>query len=396
MNTQTQLVIFIIILSMFGLISSDIYIPSLPFIAQTFHISGGKITLSISVYLIALAISQIIYGVIVNSYGYKRILTLGIIIYIIASIGCALSNHIYSFLFFRFFQGIGAASGLVIGRYLISSQFSKDQSVQIYAIVYPFVSLSPAIAPLIGGYLTSYIGWKSNFYFLVIFAIIALYMTFKTPIKESKSDLKSIIFFQFISILKNRNFWRYTGVVCLIYQAWFIYLTQSTFVFKIFYGLSSEITGLLYLPLSAGIILANITTKKLLRFLSIDQIIGLGLIFFCIGGILFLSNLFLPQPSLTKIIFSMFIVSIANGSSLSLAVASAIHSSNEHTAAASGLVGFFQISSSGLISYWISHCIGQSISILSLSIFTLSTLCIFLFFFNFQYIDILKKTKLLR
>ncbi|MEB5477300.1 MFS transporter [Acinetobacter pollinis] len=171
MNTQTQLVIFIIILSMFGLISSDIYIPSLPFIAQTFHISGGEITFSISIYLIALAISQIIYGVIVNSYGYKRILTLGIIIYIIASIGCALSNHIYSFLFFRFFQGIGAASGLV---------------------------------------------------------------------------------------------------------------------------------------------------------------------------------------------------------------------------------GFFQISSSGLISYWISHCIGQSISILSLSIFTLSTLCIFLFFFNFQYIDILKKIKLLR
>ncbi|MCF8999985.1 multidrug effflux MFS transporter [Acinetobacter nectaris] len=382
--SNCYLILLITILSMFGLISSDIYVPALPAITHFFAVSEGEITFSISIYLIALAFSQLVYGFLIENFGAKHVLITGIIIYIFSSLACAISNTYHLFIIFRLIQGIGAASGLVIGRYIISICFPKEKSAYIYAIIYPFVSLSPAIAPLIGGYLSTYFHWQSNFIFIAIFGLFALFLTYKIlPIsfsqQPSSRQKTKVCLKESISILfKDINFWIYTCIVCFIYQAWFIYLTQSTFIFKNIYFLSAKQAGWLYLPLSFGIIIANYSTRKLLRFWNSDHIILFGLISFFIGGILFIY----PRPSLAYFILSMFIVSLANGSSLSLAVAAAINSKHNQTAIASGILGFLQIGSAGIISYLISHIFGQNIETLGHSIFVLSSLSVILFIFK--------------
>lgn len=374
-HNHIALISLIIILSMFGLISSDIYIPALPLISHYFQIQEWNITFSLSIYLIALACSQLLYGSVIEKFGHKNILILGIFIYICSSLTCSLVESFNAFLICRLLQGVGAASGLVIGRYLISHHFAKHEIAQIYAIVYPFVSLSPALAPLIGGYLSTYLGWKSNFIFIGLFGFAVLALTiYVLPSEQSHQQLAKSSKNRYLTVFKDGNFWRYTAVVCFIYQAWFVYLTQSTFIFKKVFFLTTQQVGWLYMPLTFGIVIANIATKKLLKIRISDQIMMIGLILFLLGGILFIGSLFMASVSFVDLIIAMFFVSLANGSSLSLAVAAAINSQPQQTAVASGLIGFFQIGSAGLVSYLMSKYFGENLHTLSLSIFTLSVL----------------------
>ncbi|KJV24262.1 multidrug transporter CflA, partial [Aquitalea magnusonii] len=173
----------------------------------------------------------------------------GIIIYIGGSVGCASASGFASFLAWRMLEAVGAAAGLVIGRAIIADLCDKRASAKIYAVVYPLVSLSPALAPAIGGHLAATWGWRSNFIFVASFGILALIMTliYLPETLPAAERIRRSPFSGFGQVLRNGPFLRYTLVVCMIYCAWFIYLTQSPFLFT-HQGLTAEQSGWLYLP----------------------------------------------------------------------------------------------------------------------------------------------------
>ena len=160
-------------------------------------------------------------------------------------------------------------------------------------------------------------------------------------------------------------------MVCAIYSAWFVYLTQSAFIFDGF-GLSETSIGWLYLPLTCGIIGANRVSRRLLDRLPYDTIVALGVACFVAGGCAFLLTLAWPGRGATAVVLPMVLVSLANGSSMSLAIAGAIASEHGRSAVASGLIGFFQIASSSLVAFGISAALGMSEGILARTIFVLA------------------------
>lgn len=122
----------------------------------------------------------------------------------------------------------GAAAGLVVGRALIADTCDKRTSVNAYAVIYPLVSLSPALAPAIGGHLAAAFGWRTDFMFVAAFGVVALLMVMMTLPKTLPITARSrtSTFAGFSHILHVRTFRRYTLVVCTIYCAWFVYLTH--------------------------------------------------------------------------------------------------------------------------------------------------------------------------
>jgi DHA1 family bicyclomycin/chloramphenicol resistance-like MFS transporter len=156
-------------------------------------------------------------------------------------------------------------------------------------------------------------------------------------------------------------------VVCAIYSAWFVYLTQSTFIFHSL-GLSENQAGWLYIPLTCGIFFGNFMSKKLLDRIGYDHIVGLGVACFVTGGIVFAVTAWLGQASTMLVILPMALVSLANGSSLSLAVSGAVASNPRRAASASGLVGFFQIGSAALSTALVSLLFGTSYKVLAFAI----------------------------
>jgi DHA1 family bicyclomycin/chloramphenicol resistance-like MFS transporter len=356
-------------LNAFGLIASDVYLPAMPHMAAGFGVADWQMPQTVSVYLLVLAIAQLVYGPLSDRHGRKPVLFAGIALYFIGSLGCAVATHFGVFLIWRMVEAGGAAAGLVIGRAVIADTCSKQTSAKVYAVVYPLVSLSPALAPAVGGYLASAFGWYADFLFVAGFALAALLMavTLLPETLPPHNRKRRALLAGFAHVLRDCTFRRYTIIVCAIYCAWFVYLTQSPFVFASL-GLREAQSGWLYLPLSASIIAANLLARRWLDLWTYDRVITAGIACFVLGGLAFAIIAMHGATSVVAVILPMCLVSLANGSSLSLAVSGAVTGVHGHAATASGLVGFFQISSSALAASLISAACGTGLTVLACSV----------------------------
>ncbi|QCR38824.1 multidrug effflux MFS transporter [Nissabacter sp. SGAir0207] len=365
-------ILTVAMLSAFGLIASDIYLPAMPDMARQFMIAPAQMSQTISVYLLALAVCQLGCGPLSDRIGRKPVLIVGIALYVAGSLGCAAVASYRLFLLCRVVEALGAAAGLVIGRALIADTCDKSTSAKVYSVVYPLVSLSPALAPLVGGHLAVAFGWHADFLFVAAFGVVTLVMVLAmAETRPSATRVAVSPFAGFRQIFADRAFWRYALIVCCIYSAWFIYLTQSPFLFAL-QGISEEMRGWLYLPLTAGIISANLLTKRLLTRWQYDHIVAAGILCFVLGGLAFAANFLSGASSVLGTLLPMCLVSFANGSSLSLAVSGAISGEHGHAATASGLVGFLQIGSAATLAAGVSAGFGVSQSVLGLSVLLLA------------------------
>ncbi|HEV3426501.1 MAG TPA: multidrug effflux MFS transporter [Paraburkholderia sp.] len=374
---RLSFILTVAMLNAFGLIASDVYLPAMPRMAADLHIASWQMPQTVSAYLLVLAIAQLVYGPLADRFGRKPVLFAGIALYLVGSLGCATATAFGTFVVWRMVEAAGAAAGLVIGRALIADTCSKRASARVYAIVYPLVSLSPALAPGIGGYLAHAYGWHADFVFIAAFAVAAFGMAVRfLPETLAREKRRSRAPFDgFAQVLRDRTFQRYTLVVCAIYCAWFVYLTQSPFVFARL-GLSEAHSGWLYVPLTAGIVAANLLTRRGLDRWPYDRLVATGVACFLLGGVAFTVVAAQGMASAAAVVLPMCLVSLANGSSLSLAVSGAVAGSHGRAASASALVGFFQIGSSALMASAISALFGTGLAVMATSILVFSLIAV--------------------
>ena len=194
---KTKVLVILTMLSMMGLLASDIYLPAMPTMVNYFHVNSAKLQQTIGIFLLGLSFFQLVYGPLSDQIGRKKIILFGVLLYVLGSFGCAVSTNIYLLLFFRLIQAIGACSGLVLGRTIIADIFPPKEITNVYNIIYPLVAASPAIAPIIGGYLVNHFHWESNFIFVGIFGLILLFLLKDfpetAPAKKKKFCFGSIL-----------------------------------------------------------------------------------------------------------------------------------------------------------------------------------------------------------
>ncbi len=346
-------------LSMGGLISSDIFLPALDKMGNYYNVSESNVQSSIAIFLFSIAISQLIYGPLSDCLGRKNTLIIGMIIWLISTACVFYSTHINELLLLRLFQGIGACAGITLSRAIINDLMEKEEAANVYLIIFPFVGMSPAIAPMIGGILNEYYGWKACFLFLVIFIIVTLILCLlvlkeSLPIeKRQKLNIKNI-FNNIYQVLLNKEFLYYSAIPCFAYAAYFSYLIESPFILKTM-GLSEKYIGYTYITLSLSYVLGNLVAKKLNRQQSLRKTISHGYMFFSIGSVAFTIQMILsPYPLLTSVI-TISILTFGNGFLLPLGTASAISASTQAAGTASGVMGTLQLGSGGLASLLIGY-----------------------------------------
>jgi len=382
-SKKTLLLIIIVMMSVIGLLSTDMYLPSLPNITQEFQILENSTQLTISLFLAGLCFSQLIYGPLSQIFGRKHILLIGMSIFILASILCLFSKSIEMLIISRLFQGIGAASGLTIGRTIIGDVFSKKEAVKIFATVFPFVGLSPAIAPVIGGYIQTYFNWRISFALLSLLGIILLLLIiFFLPDTLDKSHKSKIslkhIFGTYGTLIKNKIFIGYALIPCIAYIAYFAYITESAFMLSD-NGYSAKIIGMSYISLSLSYVAGNLTSRKLLKYFKINKVLLIGYLIFAFSGIMML---LLSSFEFSLILFLMPItfLTFANGFLIPLGAARVITNFSKVSGYASGLLGFLQLGSASISSAFISFIANKSYSILSLFIFIIAIIGFLLFY----------------
>ena len=281
-TTSHHKIVLIIILGLLtavGPFSIDMYLPAFPEISSGLQAPISKVMLSLSSYFIGISAGQFLYGPLLERFGRKRPIYAGLLLYLVATLGCALSSTVDMLIVFRFFQAVGGCAGLVASRAIVRDLFAPADLPKIFSSLMLVVAVSPIIAPTAGGYVTAIWGWRAVFVVLLIINLLTIAGVFWL-LPETKSpdpfySLKSShILPEFRSILTHPEFATYAVSGAIAYAGLHAYISGSPNVFMNIFGVNEKQYGWIFAVIASGIIGANqLNTLALKRFNSI-QIIG--------------------------------------------------------------------------------------------------------------------------
>ena len=231
------------LLSAIGPFAIDMYLPALPTIGKDLGADSSVTQLSLLAFFVSFALAQLIYGPLSDMWGRKLPLYIGIVIFALASIGCALAPDIETLIAFRFLQGIGGAAGMVIPRAVVRDMHTGVEAARLMSLLMLVFSISPILAPLSGSAVIAFFGWRGVFWAVMIAAFIGIILL-ATQLKETRakeqraeSGLGSALA-AYGRLLKDRNFLTLTFIGGLGISSFLVYLANSPFVLIEHYGLT--------------------------------------------------------------------------------------------------------------------------------------------------------------
>jgi len=354
-----SLILILGALSTISPFSIDMYLPGFPAIANDLNTTISVVQLSLTSYFIGIAAGQLLYGPLLDRFGRKRPLYAGLIIYIIASLGCAFTHSAEALIGMRFLQAIGGCAGMVAAQALVRDLFPVDKTAQAFSWITLVIAVSPMIAPAVGSYITVAFGWPGVFVLLAVLTLLILAAVhFALPAGRGADKSLSLkprpVLKNFMTVLKQPQFLLYTLAGGIATAAPFAYIAGSADVFINIYGVSEKEYGWIFTFIAFFIIGSTQMNHFLLRRFTSGQIIRATLIYqaiiglILIGGSLFftfgtyqlvaLIALFLAGQGLTN----------PNANALSLAPFS------RHVGSAASLAGSFRMGMGGVVSALVS------------------------------------------
>lgn len=333
----------------------DMYLPALAQIAKDFNTTTATVSLSLSSYFIGLAFGQILYGPLLDKFGRKKPLYFGLALFIVASVGCMQSRNIDVFIAFRFLQALGGCVAWVGAMTMVRDFFPVEESARVFSMLVLILGVSPLLAPTLGGFVTSALGWQWIFILLIIIVVIISLVTMLYLPEAYKGDSsvslrpKNIIV-TFISVLKQPQFLTYSLSGAFAFATLFIYLAGSPVIFMEVYKVSPQVYGLIFAFLSVGFIGSSQLNIFLTRKYSSQKIFRVALGCQVLTAIIFLvgvwSNLLGLYETIAIIFILMACVGLINPNASALSLAPF----TKNIGSASALLGSTQIGLAALTS----------------------------------------------
>ncbi|MES2645329.1 MAG: multidrug effflux MFS transporter [Bacteroidota bacterium] len=346
---KRQLLILILgLLSAIGPFSIDMYLPGFPTIANDLHTTVDQVSYSLSSFFIGICVGQMICGPLLDRFGRKRPLYVGLVIYIIASLGCAVANSVELLIGFRFLQAIGGCVGMVAPGAIVRDSFPVKENAKIFSLLILILGVSPIIAPTVGSYLIAALGWHSVFILLaLITAVLLIAVIFFLPESKQPDPSMSLkpqpIINGFLFVLKQPQFFTYAFAGATAAAGLFAYLAGSPFVFMKIYNVSEQQYGWIFGLIAAGLITCSQLNNVLLRKYDSAQIIrAVLLVQTTVGIILFFGSMF-GFVNLYGTIFLIFLFLSCQGFSFPNSSALSLAPFTKEAGTASALMGALQM-----------------------------------------------------
>ena len=330
-----------------GEMATDIFLSSLPTLAFYFDASTSRVQLTLSVYLLGFAFAQLAYGPISDRYGRRIPLLAGTVLFLVATIGAAFANSIETLIVFRFIQSLGGAAGYVISLAIIRDMHDRDRSAAMLARMGTVIGISPAIAPIIGGYLLIWFGWQANFFFLAGWAALIMVL-FAFLIAESNQHpdphaLRPMqIMRNFNNLARNRTYVGYTMTMVFAFSTFFAFISGATFVFIEVLGVEPQNFAWVITIQVVGFVAGTMSSDRLSRRFGIDRVFEWAVLLAAVGGITTGLLPWLGIQSVVGIVAPMILFAFAIGFIFPLGTAGAIGPFPHMAGAAAALLGFLQ------------------------------------------------------
>ena len=357
-RSKQQNFILILILGALNTItpfSIDMYLPAFPTIANDFHTSIDKVALSVSTYFLGYSLGQIIYGPLLDRFGRKPPLYIGLILYILATIGCFTTNTIEGLWVIRFMQAIGGCVASVAAMAMVRDFFPVEKSASVISFLVLILGVSPLLAPTAGSFIIVTWGWHTVFIALATITFLILLLVFFF-LPEGHAADKTIslkpkpIINGFKTVLFTPRFYVFALAGTFSFSGLFVYVANSPAIFMGHFHLSEKLYGGVFALLSLGFIGGSQLNHFLTKKFSNQQILKAALIIQALVAILFLVGAINGWYGLTAVLILLFVLLSCCGLTYPNAAALCMAPFSKNAGTASALLGFIQIGLGGLIS----------------------------------------------
>lgn len=358
-NKKIYLILILGLLTAIGPLSIDMYLPAFPDIAKSLNTTVAKVTLSLSSFFVGISLGQLVYGPLLERLGRKTPLYVGLCIYLLASVGCAMATTVNALILFRLLQALGGCAGMVTARAIVRDLFAVKENAKIFSMLMLVVAVSPIIAPTLGGYITALFGWRYVFGMLIIINIgIIIGIYFLLPESKKPDPNFSLrpgnIAKNFMGIIQHPQFYTYTLTAAIAYAGLYAYISGSPYVFMEIFKVTEKQYGWIFALIAVGIISASQINNLLLKKYRSEQIIKAASFSQSLIGLAFAGCVLLGINELYLTVIFIFLFLCCQGFIFPNASALSLAPFGKNAGNASALMGAIQLSIGAVASAIIS------------------------------------------
>jgi MFS transporter, DHA1 family, multidrug resistance protein len=353
-------------LTALGPFSIDMYLPGFSGIAKDLHTTVANVSMTLSSYFIGISAGQLLYGPLLDRFGRKKPLFIGMLLYILATLGCVFVTEINTFIGLRFLQAVGSCAATVTSVAMVRDLFPVKDIPKIFSKLMLIVGLSPMLAPTIGGFVVQSYHWHTIFLILLVMGILILLAAlFGLPNDYEPDQSISLkpkpILTNFASIITVPQFYTYAFAGAIACSGLFTYVASSPIIFMDILKVDAKTYGWIFAFMSLSFIGASQLNSLLLKkFTSQQMIFGALLAQSCIAIvflILALNNLLGLYETIAMLFLFLACLGISNPNTAGLTLAPFA----KNTGSASALMGALQLGLGALASFFVSLFVKNSI-----------------------------------
>ncbi len=341
------LIIVLAAITALGPMAMQIFLPALPAIQDAFTVSAGRAQLVLSASLGAIAFSTLFYGPASDSFGRRPVMVVGLVIFLVGSIICAVAPSISILILGRVVQAVGGAAGMVLSRAIIRDLYDRETAAKMLAYMVTALVMAPMVAPLIGGVLNDWAGWRSIFVFTGIAGVAALALayprvpeTLAQPVQDQSlvGMLRS-----FISLLRVPAFLGYVGQLSFGLGMFMAFIGAAPFVVVRVLERPPTELGVWLMLMSGGFMTGTFLTARIAGRVGVDRMILIGSGLAVVFGAVMVALVLAGEWTVWAIFLPGAGMAFANGLIMPNAQAAAVSINPRIAGSASGLASFVQM-----------------------------------------------------
>lgn len=331
-------------------LSTDIYLPAMPEMAKELQ---GDAELTVTGFLIGFAVAQLIWGPISDQIGRRKPMFIGMVLFTIGSLGCALSTSMEQIVFWRVFQAFGACTAPMLARAMVRDLFSRTRAAQMLSTLMIIMAIAPIGGPLLGGQMITFTTWHSIFILLAViggFLFLSIFLlpeTLNTD-KRTKASISSA-FVNYFRLLSHKTFMRYTLCVTFYYVSAYAFITGSPNVYITYFGIDAQHYGWLFAVNIVGVMGMSFINRSLVHRFELQTLLKIATGIATIATLIMAVTVKADFAPIYFIIAMVFIFFSMNGVVAAVSTAAALDEVPHIAGSASALIGSLQYGS-GIIS----------------------------------------------
>lgn len=276
-----RLALLLAALAMLGPFSVDTYLPAFPAIAESLNASAIQVQQTLTAYMAAFAVMILWHGALSDAFGRRSIVLVSLAVYAVASIGCASVHSIEYLWLFRVLQGVSAGAGVVIGRAIVRDLYAGAEAERMLALVTMIFSISPAIAPIVGGWVVTLSDWRTIFLLLFIVALVLLVACWRElpetlPAARRQPFNPNSLWTNYRQIFLSPPFQLKAGAIACNFSGLFLYVASAPSIITLHLGLGPNQFGWLFIPSVAGIFLGALAANRMAGRGGPGRQVGIG------------------------------------------------------------------------------------------------------------------------